>query len=57
MAQDERKHRVLTCVDCGEEFAFTVAAQEYFEERGFQHSPKRCKTCHSKFKRDHNGAN
>ena len=52
MQDVDRKHRILICVDCGEEFVFTASAQEYFEDRGFQHSPKRCKSCHSKHKRD-----
>ncbi len=52
MAQDERKTRYLVCVDCREEFVFTAGAQEYFEERGFNQSPKRCKMCHGKFKRE-----
>ncbi|MBI3589227.1 MAG: zinc-ribbon domain containing protein [Candidatus Liptonbacteria bacterium] len=52
-SSDDRKPQFLICVDCGQEFAFTVAAQEYFEESGFHHSPKRCKTCHVKFKREH----
>ena len=52
MTQDGRKHRILVCVDCGEEFAFTAGAQEYFEEKGFNQSPKRCKICHGKFKRE-----
>lgn len=43
--------RVLICVDCKEEFAFTVAAQEYFAERGYTEAPKRCKTCHLSYKR------
>jgi len=52
MQDVDRKYRILICVDCGEEFVFTASAQEYFEDRGFQHSPKRCKSCHSKHKRD-----
>jgi hypothetical protein len=43
--------RVLVCVECGEEFAFTAAAQEYFAERGYTDDPKRCKSCHMQFKK------
>ncbi len=43
--------RVLICNVCGEEFAFTVAAQQYFAERGYSEDPKRCKTCHTQYKR------
>ena len=43
--------RVLICTECGEEFVFTVEAQQYFAERGYTEDPKRCKTCHTKFKK------
>ena len=34
-------HKILICVDCGEEFIFTVGAQEYFAEKGYTEDPKR----------------
>ncbi len=43
--------RVLICCECGEEFVFTSAAQEYFADRGYTEDPKRCKTCHTKYKK------
>jgi len=43
--------RVLICCECGEEFVFTVEAQEYFAERGYTDDPKRCKACHTKYKK------
>ena len=43
--------RVLICCDCGEEFVFTVQAQEYFADRGFKDDPKRCKSCHTQYKK------
>jgi hypothetical protein len=43
--------RVLICSECGEEFVFTVEAQQYFAERGYTDDPKRCKSCHTKFKK------
>jgi hypothetical protein len=52
MLHDDRRPRVLVCVDCREEFVFPISAQEYFEEQGYAHQPKRCKACHSRFKRD-----
>jgi hypothetical protein len=52
MADNGRKYRILVCVECGEEFVFTVSAQEYFEEKGYHQSPKRCKICHGKYKRE-----
>ncbi|HUU47112.1 MAG TPA: zinc-ribbon domain containing protein [Acidobacteriota bacterium] len=51
MRTEQPKHQVLVCVDCGEEFVFPVSAQEYFAEQGYNQSPKRCKSCHSKLKR------
>jgi len=44
--------KILTCADCGEEFVFTVAAQEYFAEKGYTEDPKLCKTCYMQRKRD-----
>jgi hypothetical protein len=49
---DGFKPRVLICCECGEEFVFTVAAQQYFAERGYTEDPKRCKTCHTSYKKN-----
>jgi len=43
--------KILICCECHEEFVFTSAAQEYFAERGYTDDPKRCKTCHTRFKK------
>lgn len=43
--------KILICVECHEEFVFTAAAQDYFAERGYTDDPKRCKTCHTGFKK------
>ncbi|KAA3634010.1 MAG: cytochrome C551 [Calditrichaeota bacterium] len=43
--------RFLICSECNEEFVFTIQAQEYFSEQGFMDDPKRCKTCHTKYKK------
>jgi len=43
--------RVLICCECGEEFVFTAAAQQYFAERGYTEDPKRCKACYTQFKK------
>ena len=37
--------KTLTCVECGAEFAFTAGEQEFFEQRGLNAPPKRCKAC------------
>lgn len=44
--------KILICVDCNEEFVFTVSAQEYFLERGITEEPKRCKSCYMKLKKE-----
>lgn len=43
--------KILICTECNEEFVFTAAAQQYFVERGYTEDPKRCKTCHTKYKK------
>jgi len=50
MASD-LEHKILICADCGEEFIFTVGAQEYFAEKGYTEDPKRCKHCYMLHKR------
>jgi hypothetical protein len=36
----------LTCRQCGKEFIFTKAEQEFYQEKGFA-QPRRCKQCRS----------
>lgn len=43
--------RILICTECNQEFVFTVQAQEYFAEKGYSEDPKRCKSCHTRFKK------
>jgi len=43
--------KILICSECGQEFVFTRAAQQYFAERGYIEDPKRCKSCHTKYKK------
>src|SRR2546428_13431358 len=37
--------RSITCVDCGEEFTWTVGEQVFFHDKGLKNEPKRCKPC------------
>lgn len=37
--------KTITCKDCGAEFVFTVAEQEFYNEKGFENEPVRCKEC------------
>ena len=36
--------RILTCADCGQEFAFTASEQEFYAQRQFT-DPRRCTSC------------
>src|SRR5215211_2136277 len=36
--------KVLTCADCGQEFTFTAAEQQFYSDRGFS-EPRRCASC------------
>lgn len=51
------KDKKITC-RCGNEFIFTVGAQEFFKEKGYP-DPKRCKLCRDqeKAKREKNARN
>jgi hypothetical protein len=44
--------KILICADCGEEFVFTVQAQEYFAEKGYTEDPKLGKACYMLRKRE-----
>ena len=36
---------VLTCVECGRTFTWTVGEQAYFREKGLMITRKRCQAC------------
>ncbi|MCQ2455420.1 MAG: zinc-ribbon domain containing protein [Clostridia bacterium] len=42
--------KTLVCKECGEEFIFTAREQEFYEEKGFENEPQRCKPCRDKRK-------
>jgi len=44
-----RQDKLLTCVDCGAQFVFSVRDQAFYQERGYQ-APRRCKACRDKRK-------
>jgi CxxC-x17-CxxC domain-containing protein len=44
----------ITCSDCGQDFTFTAADQQFFQERGYS-TPKRCKPCRQAKKNDQGG--
>jgi CxxC-x17-CxxC domain-containing protein len=37
--------RILTCRDCGQQFAFTAGEQEFYQSRGLVNDPGRCPAC------------
>ncbi|MCD6249778.1 MAG: zinc-ribbon domain containing protein [candidate division Zixibacteria bacterium] len=43
--------RILVCRECGEEFVFTVDAQEYWARLGKTGDPQYCRSCHIDIKR------
>jgi len=42
--------KTLVCKDCGKEFIFSAAEQEFYAEKGFQNEPARCPECRRKRK-------
>lgn len=48
--------KYLTCKDCGEEFLFSAAEQEFYEEKGFTNEPGRCPACRKARKQSRNQA-
>jgi len=37
--------RPISCIDCGEDFIWTVGEQVFFHDKGLKNEPKRCKPC------------
>ena len=48
--------KTLACSDCGKDFTFTAGEQEFFQQKGFTNTPKRCEDCRSKKKADRGGS-
>ena len=44
----------LTCVECGQQFAFTESEQEFYQSKGFT-TPGRCPDCRAARKAARNG--
>jgi DNA-directed RNA polymerase subunit RPC12/RpoP len=43
------KDKIIKCVDCAQEFAWTVGEQEFYKEKGLR-EPVRCPMCRAAFK-------
>jgi CxxC-x17-CxxC domain-containing protein len=41
------ENKVLICKDCGNNFDFTVRDQQFYQEKGFENEPQRCRDCRS----------
>ena len=37
--------KTLKCMECGQDFTYTVAEQELHQSLGYQNEPKRCTPC------------
>lgn len=35
----------IMCIDCGQNFIWTIGEQSFFRDKGLTNPPKRCKTC------------
>ena len=45
----------IQCVDCGKEFTFSAAEQEFFAQKGYTNEPKRCLPCRQNRKAEKGG--
>jgi CxxC-x17-CxxC domain-containing protein len=54
MSIDDEDQR-LKCVDCGEEFVFTVGEQQFYRDKGLTHAPTRCRRCRDARKNQRGG--
>ena len=46
----DKTDKTIECKDCRKSFVWSVGEQEYFEQKGFDKVPRRCKPCR-KFRR------
>jgi hypothetical protein len=47
--------KTLTCSGCGRPFSFSAGEQEFYQQQGFKHDPKRCKECRKEKKLRYEG--
>jgi len=49
--------KTIECSDCGTNFTFSAAEQEFFANKGFTNDPKRCPQCRQARKAERFGRN
>ena len=49
MAFECKEDLTFTCKDCGKDFIFTIGEQEFYNEKGFENKPARCRDCRDCF--------
>jgi CxxC-x17-CxxC domain-containing protein len=42
----------IVCRDCGQEFIWSASEQEFYQSRGFENQPVRCRDCRNRRKND-----
>ncbi len=47
--------KTLTCVECQQQFTFTVEEQEFHSKKGYANEPKRCPPCREARRREGGG--
>ena len=47
--------KTIVCKDCGQEFVFTANEQAFYQEKGFNNEPQRCKYCRDARKNSRGG--
>jgi CxxC-x17-CxxC domain-containing protein len=44
-AKSELQDLPIKCIDCAEQFLWTIGEQAFFHDKGLENPPKRCKEC------------
>ena len=44
-SEPDLKDTDISCIDCGNDFVWTIGEQMFFRDKGLQNPPKRCKEC------------
>ena len=53
---EKMEDKTLTCRDCGAEFIFSAAEQEFYAEKGFTNEPGRCPACRASRRQQNGGS-